>query len=321
MSEPGSLIRTLSGRQSARNFHSYVINEVGLAIVSGAMPVSSILPNDAEMMDRFGVSRTVLREALKTLEAKGLVEARAKVGTRVLPQARWSLFDRQVLSWALEGGPSPALVRSFLVVRRSLEAEAAALAAVHRDNESMRLLHYWLNQRSLMAEQPEPFALAEFEIHRGIAETTANPEPRRGARVADSSLSPRSSPIALTLSKPSSPAPALVNSIVPATAPAPNAPEPPPRVTRAEASRSGARADSGTKPKNGSAIGTPSSMTRLRLVALPPSARKVTPCADGLAERLSDRRNCWKPATPDSASSIRPEAADCKAARSKVWTS
>ena len=47
MSEPGSLIRTLSGRQVARNFHSYVINEVGRAIVSGEMPVGSSLPNDA----------------------------------------------------------------------------------------------------------------------------------------------------------------------------------------------------------------------------------------------------------------------------------
>ena len=65
MSEPGSLIRTLSGRQAARNYHSYVINEVGGAIVSGAMAVGSILPGDAEMMERFDVSRTVLREALK----------------------------------------------------------------------------------------------------------------------------------------------------------------------------------------------------------------------------------------------------------------
>lgn len=185
MSEPGSLIRTLSGRQSARNFHSYVINEVGLAIVSGDMPVGSILPSDAEMMDRFGVSRTVLREALKTLEAKGLCEARAKVGTRVLPQARWSLFDRQVLSWALEGGPSPSFVRSFLVVRRSLEAEAAALASAHRDNETMRMLHYWLNQRSLMAQQPEPFALAEFEIHRGIAESSSNPFLRAASAIME----------------------------------------------------------------------------------------------------------------------------------------
>ena len=67
MSEPGSLIRTLSGRQTARNFHSYVINEVGRAIVTGTMPVGSSLPGDAEMMARYDVSRTVLREAIKTL--------------------------------------------------------------------------------------------------------------------------------------------------------------------------------------------------------------------------------------------------------------
>jgi DNA-binding FadR family transcriptional regulator len=175
MSEPGSLIRTLSGRQSARNFHSYVINEVGRAIVSGAMPVGSGLPGDAEMMDRFGVSRTVLREALKTLEAKGLVEARAKVGTRVLPQSRWNLFDRQILTWKLESGPSPAFLAAFRLVRESLELQAARQAALHREAEHVRLLYYWLNQRNMMAHQPEPFALAEFEIHRVLTEASGNP--------------------------------------------------------------------------------------------------------------------------------------------------
>lgn len=175
MSEPGSLIRTLSGRQVARNFHSYVINEVGRAIVAGEMPVGSGLPGDAEMMDRFGVSRTVLREALKTLEAKGLVEARAKVGTRVLPQSRWNLFDRQVLAWKLESGPKPAFLQAFQIVRESLEVQAARLAALHRESEHVRLLKYWLNQRTAMAHQPEPFALAEFEIHRVVAEASDNP--------------------------------------------------------------------------------------------------------------------------------------------------
>ena len=88
MTEAGGLIRSLSGRPAARNYHTYVINEIGLGIVSGRFPVGSILPTDAEMMESFGVSRTVLREALKTLEAKGLVEARPKVGTRVSPQSR-----------------------------------------------------------------------------------------------------------------------------------------------------------------------------------------------------------------------------------------
>lgn len=185
MSEPGSLIRTLSGNPSARNFHSYVINEVGLAIVSGQIGVSAILPNDAEMMSRFGVSRTVLREALKTLEAKGLVEARAKVGTRVLPQSRWNLFDRQVLSWSLEAGPSPDFLRAFQIVRRSLELEAAALAARHREAEHMRLMHYWLHQRSILARQPVPFALAEFEIHRGICEASGNPFLRAASAIVE----------------------------------------------------------------------------------------------------------------------------------------
>lgn len=175
MSEPGSMIRTLSGRQTARNFHSYVINEVGRAIVSGEMPVGSSLPGDAEMMDRFGVSRTVLREALKTLEAKGLVEARAKVGTRVLPQSRWNLFDRQILTWKLESGPSPAFLADFRLVRRGLELQAARQAAANREAEHVRLLYYWLNQRSVMTHQPEPFAMAEFEIHRVIAEASGNP--------------------------------------------------------------------------------------------------------------------------------------------------
>lgn len=175
MSEPGSLIRTLSGRQSARNFHSYVINEVGRAIVAGEMPVGASLPGDAEMMDRFGVSRTVLREALKTLEAKGLVEARAKVGTRVLPQSRWNLFDRQILAWKLESDPSPAFIEDFQTVRVGLEVQAARLAARHREAEHIRLLNYWLNQRSVMTHQPEPFALAEFELHRVIAEASGNP--------------------------------------------------------------------------------------------------------------------------------------------------
>ena len=185
MSEPGSLIRTLSGRPAARNFHSYVINEVGRAIVSGDMPVGSSLPGDAEMMDRFGVSRTVLREALKTLEAKGLVEARAKVGTRVLPQSRWNLFDRQILSWKLESGPSPAFLASFQTIRESLEVQAARLAARQREAEHVRLLNYWLNQRTVMAHQPEPFAIAEFEIHRVVAEASGNPFLRASSAILE----------------------------------------------------------------------------------------------------------------------------------------
>ena len=183
------------------------------------------------------------------------------------------------------------------------------------------------------ADQLSYFArtLAGTRLARGVVQkpwprsqrpvSTAKPRPSLGAMVAEASVSPRSSTSRLAFVRPRSRAPALSSSIVPATAPAPNAPEPPPRVTRTRDRRSGASALNGMVPKNGSAIGTPSSRTRLRLVALPPSARNVTPCAEGLDERLSDRRNCWNPATPASTSSIRPDAARNSASRSISVTS
>jgi DNA-binding FadR family transcriptional regulator len=175
MSEPGSLVRLLSGRQTARNYHSYVITEVGLGIASGRFPVGTILANDAEMMDAYGVSRTVLREALKTLEAKGLVEARAKVGTRVLPRNRWNLYDRQVLAWMLEAGPDAGFLASFVELRETIEMQIATLATERRSAEQLRLLVYWQNQRSATAHLGEPFALAEFEFHRTLCEASQNP--------------------------------------------------------------------------------------------------------------------------------------------------
>ena len=175
MSEPGSLIRTLSGRQAARNFHSFVIGEVGLGVVSGRFKVGSILPNDAEMIEAYGVSRTVLREALKTLEAKGLVEARPRVGTRVLPRSRWNLFDRQVLGWIHEAGPDPAFLDAFFAVRRGIELQATDLAARHRTADQLRQLYYWLTQRQTASALVEPFAQAEFELHRILADASANP--------------------------------------------------------------------------------------------------------------------------------------------------
>jgi DNA-binding FadR family transcriptional regulator len=188
MSEPGLLIRSLSGRQSARNFHSFVITEIGMGVASGRFAVGSILPNDAEMIDRYDVSRTVLREALKTLEAKGLVEARAKVGTRVQPRSRWNLFDRQVLYWIFHASAEPGFLEGLLEVRQTLEPQAAALAAGQRGAEQIRMLRYWLAQHDLAAAMPEPCGLAAFEIHRLVAEASGNPILKSATGLAEFAL-------------------------------------------------------------------------------------------------------------------------------------
>tara|TARA_R110002124_G_scaffold114535_59_gene269856 strand:- start:10223 stop:10960 length:738 start_codon:yes stop_codon:yes gene_type:complete len=174
MIEAGSLIRSLSGRPAARNFHTFVINEIGLGIVTGQFPVGSILANDAVMMETYGVSRTVLREALKTLEAKGMVEARPKVGTRVTPTSRWSFFDPQVLSWHFYAAPDRRFFESLFDVRGALEGRAIALASTRRTAEHVRLMKYWLHQMDLADGNLEAHGLSALEIHRTIAEASGN---------------------------------------------------------------------------------------------------------------------------------------------------
>lgn len=174
MIEAGSLIRSLSGRHAARNFHNFVINEIGRAIVSGTSPVGSVLASDAVMMEQYGVSRTVLREALKTLEAKGLVEARPKVGTRVSPKSRWNFFDSQVLAWHFHAPRDQHFFENLFQVRAALELPAVEGAARHRTAEHVRLMKYWLHQASTAGDSVEQFGLACLEVHSQIAESSQN---------------------------------------------------------------------------------------------------------------------------------------------------
>lgn len=174
MIEAGSLIRSMSGRPAARNFHTFVINEIGLGIVTGKFPVGSILASDAAMMESYGVSRTVLREALKTLEAKGMIEARPKVGTRVSPVSRWSFFDPQVLSWHFYAKPDRRFYESLFDTRRALEGRAVQLASERRTADNVRLMKYWLHQMDLADGNLEAHGLSGLEIHRAIAESSGN---------------------------------------------------------------------------------------------------------------------------------------------------
>jgi len=175
MSEPGSLIRSLSGRMTARNFHSHVINEIGVGIISGKYQIGTNLPNDADMISHFNVSRTVLREALKTLESKGLVEARPKIGTRVSARSRWNHFDWQVLAWHYIAGPDESFWANLNEVRMSLEPVGAAKAAENRTADDVRMMQYWIQQMENSIDSAQNFALADFELHRAIADASISP--------------------------------------------------------------------------------------------------------------------------------------------------
>lgn len=173
-STTADLIAAIAGRIPSRNLHSRVLWQLGTAIVRGDYREGSILPSDTELLARFAVSRTVLREALKTLAAKGMIEARARIGTRVLPRQRWNLFDADVLAWHFEIGPDVALLRSLSEIRIGVEVESAALAAVRRSEEQAAALEACAIRMG-EATTPQQFARTDLEFHRTVAEASGNP--------------------------------------------------------------------------------------------------------------------------------------------------
>src|SRR5712691_2438408 len=111
-----------------RGLHGEIVHRIGVQIVRGELKPGDVLPAD-ELSAELGLSRTVLREAVKVLAAKGLVEARPKTGTRVRPRAAWNLLDPDVLAWRSEASPDGDFFRNIVELRRIVEPEAARLAA------------------------------------------------------------------------------------------------------------------------------------------------------------------------------------------------
>ncbi|MDB6105073.1 MAG: FadR family transcriptional regulator [Gammaproteobacteria bacterium] len=106
-----------------------IANELGIAIVTGVYSAGNPIPIEAELCRKYGASRSVLREAVKMLTAKGLLGARPRRGTWVQPEEKWNLLDPDVLGWLLERKYSPALLIEFTEIRLAVEPGAAALAA------------------------------------------------------------------------------------------------------------------------------------------------------------------------------------------------
>ncbi|MEV0254943.1 FadR/GntR family transcriptional regulator [Streptomyces sp. NPDC050732] len=114
----------------ARGLHSRVLESLGPAITAGEYPPGSVLRTD-ELGQRFEVSRSVMREAVRVLESMHLVESRRRVGVTVLPADQWNVYDPQVIRWRLAGADRPRQLRSLTVLRSAVEPVAAGLAARH----------------------------------------------------------------------------------------------------------------------------------------------------------------------------------------------
>jgi DNA-binding FadR family transcriptional regulator len=156
-----------------RGLHGAVVHEIGVRIVDGELRPGDTLPDNGPL-DEADVSRTVVREAIKVLAAKGLVESRPKVGTRVRPRRDWNLLDPDVLAWQIEAGPDARFLEQALELRRMIEPGAARLAAERATDTQIAALYEAYEAMAAAGDDLDAFMGPDLRFHSVLLEACQN---------------------------------------------------------------------------------------------------------------------------------------------------
>jgi DNA-binding FadR family transcriptional regulator len=156
-----------------RNVHSQVTDRIGISIVRGDIVAGDTLPSEMQICEMIDVSRTVVREAIRTLTGKGLVESRPKSGTRVRPPQQWNQLDPDVLRWRLETSDMDSYLAKLFQLRCAVEPAAAALAAVRAGEDDLARIRSGYEGMAA-AKVNEKFVAADIAFHQAIYFATRN---------------------------------------------------------------------------------------------------------------------------------------------------
>lgn len=166
---PGQIVPLLG-----RNLTFALLDSLGSKIVTGGY-ADRPFPTEADLAKQHGVSRSITREAVKMLTAKGLLAARPRQGTIVQPASSWNLFDTDVLRWLLERQFSIDLLRHFNELRVAIEPEAAALAALHGDEADLAAISAGLDRMAAAEAGDDDPLEADIAFHVAILKSSKNP--------------------------------------------------------------------------------------------------------------------------------------------------
>src|SRR6478736_1977464 len=167
MSDPSPVLQQL---------HNSVVQRWGWDIVSGALPPGSrIVADDAAV--QLGVSRTVVREAVRVLESMGLLTVRRRVGITVLPPESWNPFDLNIIRWRLAGPDRLRHLQSLSELRSAVEPLAARLAAEHATGEHCGALTAAVIGMSSTARSAnaDAYLSHDSDFHRTLLVASGNP--------------------------------------------------------------------------------------------------------------------------------------------------
>jgi DNA-binding FadR family transcriptional regulator len=165
MFERNTAINTMSAQ---------VARILGMRIVSGEFSPGDALPIENELCRFYGVSRSTIREAVKNLSAKRLVEVAPKIGTRVRPFADWNLLDPDVLAWRLNSQFDRRIVEDLYEMRNCFEPRACQLAVGEGTEAELALIQQKYTDLATTMANPDLAADAEVEFHLAIIAATHN---------------------------------------------------------------------------------------------------------------------------------------------------
>ena len=164
-----------SASASLPGLHARVLDQIGTAICSGEMSPGDLLYID-DLADRYAVSRSVVREALRVLSSMGMVHSRRRVGTQIRPASRWNVYDPQVIRWRLASKQRNAQLRSMTELRTAVEPQAARLAAERTTAEAASDLVSTAAKMWAAGKEgdDDEFLRLDIEFHRQVLAGSGN---------------------------------------------------------------------------------------------------------------------------------------------------
>jgi len=159
---------------AGQGLHAGILDELGRAIVSGALAEGVLLPRESELQERFAASRQTIREAIKVLAAKGMVRARKRAGTFVQPRTNWNLLDPDVLHWHPAGAVPKRMLRDLFEIRHLVEPHSAQFAAERGDPEKVERIGRAAAAMERAGDDPDLFYEADIEFHLAIFGASGN---------------------------------------------------------------------------------------------------------------------------------------------------
>jgi len=157
-----------------KNVHGNTVDHLGEAIVAGRYAAGASLPPEPMLCEELGVSRTVVREAVKSLIAKGLITTGPKVGTRVLRDTEWNWFDPDVIGWQSKAGLTREFLRDLMELRRVVEPAAVRMAAERATAEEVAEIEDAYAGMKRAVESGGDYVTYDLRFHQGLLRAAHN---------------------------------------------------------------------------------------------------------------------------------------------------